>query len=73
MRKQAPRNVTTEEFAEVVGLIQTRGSALVGALLAAYGSCREPRETEEPPIDETTDDEAESGEPIDVTADDEEG
>jgi hypothetical protein len=46
MKKPAPRNVTTEELQELVLLIQERRAPLVGALLAAYGSCREPREAE---------------------------
>jgi len=52
----APANVTTEELQAFTELVDTRGSALVGALLCAYGSCREPREPEaaEPEV-ETSD------------------
>jgi hypothetical protein len=49
MGKSAPRNVTTEEFSEFAALIEQHGAALIGALLCAYGSCREPREEEEDP------------------------
>lgn len=51
MRKQAPPNVTTDQFREVVALIEEHGAPLVGALLAAYGSCREPREPEAPGVE----------------------
>jgi len=51
MKKLAPGNVTTDEFQELVGLIEQRGAPLVGALLAAYGSCREPRDSEGPAED----------------------
>jgi hypothetical protein len=45
MGQQAPRNVTTEEFRAFAALVDDkRNASLVGALLAAYGSCREPRE-----------------------------
>ena len=41
----APRNVTTDEFLAFTRLIEERKDAsLVGALLCAFGSCREPRE-----------------------------
>jgi len=46
MRRLAPRNVTTEEFASFVQLVNEHGASLVGALLCAYGTCREPRDTE---------------------------
>jgi hypothetical protein len=52
MKKSAPRNVTTEEFADFVALVESAGAATVGAMLCAYGSCREPRDEEtsqEPP------------------------
>jgi len=55
MRKRAPANVTTEEFEGLTRLIQDHGSALVGALLAAYGSCREPREPDLRSDDTVTD------------------
>ncbi|MGH7390120.1 MAG: hypothetical protein ACREM3_11795 [Candidatus Rokuibacteriota bacterium] len=44
MSKEAPRNVTTEEFAAFARLVERHGPSLVGALLGAFGSCREPRE-----------------------------
>ncbi len=55
MRKPAPRNVTTEEFMAFTALIERYGASMVGALLCAYGSCREPREKDapEPTEDET--------------------
>ncbi len=40
------RNVTTEEFTGFVELVDRFGANLVGALLCAYGSCREPRDDE---------------------------
>ena len=42
MSKQAPRNLTTGEFAAFAKLVENHGASLVGALLCAYGSCREP-------------------------------
>lgn len=47
MRWMAPRNVTTEEFAAFTGLVDAYGASIVGALLCAYGSCREPRADEQ--------------------------
>jgi hypothetical protein len=44
MRQPAPPNVTTEEFRAFASLVERYQAPLVGALLAAYGSCREPRE-----------------------------
>ncbi|MHB1006512.1 MAG: hypothetical protein ACYC3S_12855 [Chloroflexota bacterium] len=44
MGKGAPANVTTQEFAAFCHQVQTHGASLLGALLCAYGSCREPRE-----------------------------
>lgn len=38
------RNVTTEEFREFAALVEQYGASLVGALLCAYGSCREPQD-----------------------------
>lgn len=55
MGKEAPRNVTTEELSAFARLVERHGTSLVGALLCAYGTCREPREVE------TTDDEPPSG------------
>jgi len=46
MGKPAPRNVTTEEFAAFVALVEAAGAPTVGAMLCAYGSCREPRDEE---------------------------
>jgi hypothetical protein len=47
MGQRAPRNVTTQEFRAFAALVDNNDrAALVGALLAAYGSCREPREAE---------------------------
>jgi hypothetical protein len=48
MGKSAPRNVTTDEFSAFAVLIERYGASLVGALLCAYGSCREPRDEEVP-------------------------
>jgi hypothetical protein len=47
MDKPAPRNITTEEFAAFVALVESSlGASTIGAMLCAYGSCREPREDE---------------------------
>lgn len=46
MKVWAPRNVTTEELRAFAALVEEHSAPLVGALLAAYGSCREPREPE---------------------------
>lgn len=46
MGKEAPRNVTTEELSAFARLVERHGTSLVGALLCAYGSCREPRDAE---------------------------
>jgi hypothetical protein len=46
--KPAPANVTTEQLASLVGLVDEYGASLIGALLCAYGTCKEPRETDEP-------------------------
>jgi hypothetical protein len=48
MGKSAPRNVTTEEFVLFTALVEKYSASTVGALLCAYGSCREPREDEFP-------------------------
>ncbi len=58
MGQMAPRNVTTEELRGFTGLVERYGAPLVGSLLAAYGSCREPREDppEQAPETETTED-----------------
>lgn len=45
----APANVTTEELESLARLIdETQDPALVGSLLCAYGTCREPYEQESP-------------------------
>lgn len=46
LKKPAPRNVTTEEFAAVVRLIDAYGAATVGPMLCAYASCRLPKREE---------------------------
>lgn len=48
MGKVAPANVTTEQFKALARLIEGSGASVVGALLCAYGSCREPREEDGP-------------------------
>ncbi len=58
MRKTAPRNVTTEEFVSLVGLLERYGAPIVGALLCAYGTCREPRDAESPEVGEERTEEA---------------
>jgi hypothetical protein len=45
--KPAPRNVTTEEFAALVRLLDIHHAATVGPMLCAFGSCRVPREDEQ--------------------------
>lgn len=47
MNKTAARNVTTEEFEAFVALVDKFGASIVGALLGAYGSCRESSEEPE--------------------------
>ncbi|HZU05395.1 MAG TPA: hypothetical protein VFB73_05440 [Chloroflexota bacterium] len=55
LRQPAPPNVTTEEFRAFALLVEKYQAPLVGALLAAYGSCREPREVAaEPEVSEPT-------------------
>lgn len=44
MRKSAPRNITTDEFSAFTALVERYGASTVGALLCAYGSCREPHD-----------------------------
>lgn len=51
MGKSGPRNVTTEEFSAFATLVERYGASLVGALLCAYGSCREPRDEEAPELE----------------------
>jgi hypothetical protein len=45
--KAAPANVSDEELKEFLALVDHHGAALVGALLAAYGSCKEKWEPED--------------------------
>ena len=45
--RAAPANVSDEELRAFVTLVDERGASLVGALLAAYGTCKEQREPEE--------------------------
>lgn len=45
--KAAPANVSDEELKEFLALVDRHGAALVGALLAAYGSCKEKWEPED--------------------------
>ncbi len=68
LNKPAPRNVTTDELHEVVELIEQRGAPLVGALLTAYGSCREPREPELTGSDEPGDGQGELSAMTEATA-----
>ncbi len=71
--RPAPRNVTTDELREVVALIEERGAPLVGALLAAYGSCREPREPEPTGSDQSEDGQDEIAAATEATAPAEDG
>jgi hypothetical protein len=43
MQKSGRDRVATEEFRAFVALVERHGAPLVGALLCAFGSCREPR------------------------------
>jgi hypothetical protein len=45
--KAAPANVSDEELKAFVALVERHGAPVVGALLAAYGSCKEKWEPEE--------------------------
>lgn len=42
--KSAPRNITVEEMERFINIIDKNGSPIVGALLCAYGTCREPND-----------------------------
>jgi hypothetical protein len=53
MRKSAPRNVTTDEFSAFTALAERYGASTVGALLCAYGSCREPHDEDAAELSET--------------------
>lgn len=44
--KRSPANVHTDDFARFLGLVDTHGAEVVGALLCAYGTCVEPREAD---------------------------
>jgi hypothetical protein len=57
--KAAPANITDEELKSFVALIGRHGAAVVGAMLAAYGTCKEKWEPEEdqaatPPVGPAT-------------------
>ncbi len=39
--KAAPANVSDEELKSFLGLVNKHGASVVGALLAAYGTCKE--------------------------------
>lgn len=45
--KAAPANISDEELKSFITLINRHGTSLVGALLAAYGSCKEKWEPED--------------------------
>ncbi|MDQ7795014.1 MAG: hypothetical protein RDU89_11490 [bacterium] len=65
LKLRAPSNVTTEELHAFARLMDRYGAAVVGALLCAYGSCREPREPEISTA--ASEEEDESNAPVDVT------
>lgn len=45
MQKLAHANVRTDDFARFLQLVDAHGAPIIGALLAAYGTCVEPPET----------------------------
>ena len=47
MGKPAPGSITDAQFAAVAALVDEHGSATVGALLGALGTCREEKGSEE--------------------------
>ena len=49
--KAAPANVSDEELKSFLSLVDQRGATLVGALLGAYGTCKEKWEKEETEAD----------------------
>jgi hypothetical protein len=49
--KAAPANVSDEELKSFFALVDLHGTAVVGALLAAYGSCKEKWEGEDNKLD----------------------
>jgi hypothetical protein len=53
--RTAPRNLTTDQFTTFTDLVDREGASVVGALLCAYASCREPREKEPPSGDPQAD------------------
>lgn len=62
--KAAPADVSDEELKEFLALVDRHGAALVGALLAAYGSCKEkwePEDGETTPVADTPSAEERSG------------
>ncbi len=67
LRKQAPANVHTDEFARFLRLVDEHGANVVGALLCAYGTCVEPREVGG---DEGADDDQIDSEPEPTSTDD---
>jgi hypothetical protein len=69
LRKQAPANVHTDEFARFLHLVDEHGANVVGALLCAYGTCVEPREVggDENADDDQTDSEPEPTSSNDLT------
>jgi hypothetical protein len=44
LNKQAPRNITTDEFSSLVALIEDHKASIVGPMLCAFGSCRVSRD-----------------------------
>jgi hypothetical protein len=52
--KAAPANVSDEELKSLIALVDRHGASLVGALLAAYGSCKEKWEPEDIEIPQST-------------------
>lgn len=57
--RAAPANVSDEELKAFLALIDLHGTAVVGALLAAYGSCKEKWEEEESHTSESSNAQAE--------------
>jgi hypothetical protein len=53
--KQAPRNVTTDELAAFVKLVELHTPAVVGALLAAYASCKKSDDADDAALDTAMD------------------
>ena len=50
MKKGRTPRITTEQFHQFAALVEQHGADKVGALLCAYGTCREPSDTEEPAV-----------------------